>query len=409
VSRSHRTRYLGGTAALVALGISLLVGPASASGTTRWVDDDGKAGSSSCSGTHTAYKSIQKAVTASGAGDIVKVCPGTYVGPVTIGGSRTGLVLRSTTALGATIKAKAVATFSTTYLVTINDVDKVTVKGFKIRPLLDTSHSYCDSSTGIRAISAKTVNITGNDIRPTGTGQFCGLYDGIRATEGTTGTIIDNVVKDYRDDGIDLDGAGTSLTVQDNSVTFAHLNFPSATGNAAILLKGGANGIVKGNTLNGPAAGSGNPSMPAAGVQFDGTGGSTSVRFNTISRFASDLRILHANGGNVHDNTTASGQIGLNLLDGDDMTIYANATSAATVYGLYVAGPANGAAASDSQKATGNNVHDNDFRSSSNGSNKDCQGESAATVAGSNGNTFFDNKGNTSDPAALCDYIPPVP
>ncbi|MCY7418993.1 MAG: hypothetical protein LH650_10945 [Chloroflexi bacterium] len=79
--------------------------PRQRAGRTRWVDDDGKVGTISCSGTRTAYKTIQKGVNAAGTGDIVKVFPGTYVGPVTIQGARTGLILRSVSNLGATIKA----------------------------------------------------------------------------------------------------------------------------------------------------------------------------------------------------------------------------------------------------------------------------------------------------------------
>ena len=97
MSRSSMSRVLGSALVLSTVAISLLVAPASAAGKTRWVDDDGKAGASSCSGTKTAYKKIQSAVTASGAGDTVKVCPGTYVGHVTIKGARNGLVLRSVT------------------------------------------------------------------------------------------------------------------------------------------------------------------------------------------------------------------------------------------------------------------------------------------------------------------------
>ena len=385
-----------------------MASPANAAGKTRWVDDDGKAGTTTCSGSKTAYKSIQKAVSASGAGDTVKVCPGTYVGPVTIKGARTGLVLRSVTAHGATIKARDEATFSTTYLVTIQDVDNVTVKGFRIRPLLGTSHGYCDDSTGIRAISARSLSISGNDIRPTGPGQFCGLNDGIIADDGSTGTIAGNAVKDYRDNGIAAIGAGTKVTIKDNTVTFAHLGFPSATAQSAILMDYAGNATVSGNTLNGPAAGPGNPSQPAAGIGMYGTTSATSVHDNAIARFASDIKILGANGGKVYDNTLTGGQVGIDLLDGDQMDIHGNDSSSASLHGLYVAGPASGGG-SDAQKSTGDNVHDNDFRSASNGSAHDCQGETAATVAASNGNTFDQNKGNSSSPAALCDYTTPVP
>ncbi len=400
MSSSPRSRFVGSTLLLSSLALSMLVSPASAAGKTRWVDDDGKVGSSSCSGTKTAYRTIQKGVNAAGAGDTVKVCPGTYVGPVTIKGARTGLILRSVSDLGATIKARDEATFNTTYLVTIDDVDKVTVKGFKIRALLGTSHNYCDVSTGIRAMSAKNVLITGNDIRPSGPGAFCGVYDGISATDGTTGTISDNAVKDYRDDGIDLKGVSTNVVIDDNSVTFAHLNFVQATGGSAVLLDDGANGTVKSNTLIGPAAGPGDPSQPMAGVMLDGTGSATSVRGNTIARFAADIRIQHANGGNVHDNEMTGGQVGLDLLDGDTMQIYSNTSSGATVHGLFVAGTAAG---SDGTRTTGTSVHHNDFRSNSNGSSADCKGSSSYVVSASAGNSFDLNDGNSSDPAALCE------
>ena len=398
---SNRSRFVGSALLLSSVALSMLASPASAAGRTRWVDDDGKVGTSGCSGTRTAYKTIQKGVNAAGAGDTVKVCPGTYVGPVTIRGARNGLILRSVADLGATIKAVDEATFGTTYLVTIDDVDKVTVTGFKVRALLGTSHSYCDVSTGIRAVSAKNVLITRNDIRPTGPGAFCGVYDGITATDGTTGTISHNVVKDYRDDGIDLKGAGTNVVIDANSVTFAHLNFVQATGGSAVLLDDGANGAVRGNTITGPASGPGNPSQPLSGVMLDGTGSATSVRGNTIARFAGDIRIQHANGGNVHDNDMTGGQVGVDLIDGDNMSIYGNTSSAATVNGLFVAGTA---AANDGARTTGANVHDNDFRTNSNGSNEDCKGSSSYVVSVSASNTFTDNKGNSSNPAAVCDW-----
>jgi hypothetical protein len=83
VSRSPRSRFIGSALVLSALASSLVGSPASATSKTRWVDDDGKAGTSSCSGSKTAYTTIQKGVNAAGEGDTVKVCPGTYVGTVT--------------------------------------------------------------------------------------------------------------------------------------------------------------------------------------------------------------------------------------------------------------------------------------------------------------------------------------
>ena len=111
---------------LAALVPAALPGPAAAGAvTTRWVDDDGQAGGSSCSGTKTAYHSIQSAVTASNASDVVKVCPGSYTGKVTITGARNGLVLKAATTTKPYLKAKVEYFPPEGPLVTINGVADV--------------------------------------------------------------------------------------------------------------------------------------------------------------------------------------------------------------------------------------------------------------------------------------------
>lgn len=371
---------------------------AGATVTTRWVDDDGKVSSTSCNGTSKkAHRTIQKGVDAANAADIVKVCPGTYVGRVTIKGARTGLVLRAATSTKPMLKARDDFSASPTYLVTVDGVSNVTIKDLRIRPLRATSNGYCSVSTGIRLIGAKKVTVTRNDIRPSGTGAFCGVYDGITAASGTTGTLSDNVIRDYRNRGIDVSGATTNVTVTGNSVTFAHVGLSHA-GDPAIAVGSGATASIRSNTLNGPAAGPGNPPMPPAGVRIDTTASSVTVRGNTIARFASGIRVSHADGGTIRDNTITGGQIGLDLLDADAMQVYGNVASGATVHGLYVAGQNAGQA--DGSRTTGANVHDNDLTTTSNGGNPDCKGE-AAYVASAN--TFTGNEAGSSDPAVMCD------
>ena len=68
-------------------------------------------------------------------------------------------------------------------------------------------------------------------------------------------------------------------------------NWDQATADSGILLDNGANGTIKNNTINGPAAGPGNPSKPSAGIKLDGIDSGTSVRYNTVARFASDIRV----------------------------------------------------------------------------------------------------------------------
>ncbi len=79
-------------AALLGFGATVAA-PASAAGVTFWVDAAAAStGPGSGCGADAAYTTIQAAVTAAAADDIIEVCPGTYAGPVTI--NRTNLTLR---------------------------------------------------------------------------------------------------------------------------------------------------------------------------------------------------------------------------------------------------------------------------------------------------------------------------
>jgi nitrous oxidase accessory protein NosD len=371
-----------------------------ASATTRWVDDDGKVSSTSCNGTsRTASRTIQKGIDAANTADIVKVCPGTYVGRVVIKGARDGLVLRAATSTTPVLKARDEFDASTTYLVTIDGVSDVTVKGLRIRPLRASSHTYCSVSTGIRAIAATNLTITRNDIRPTGSGAFCGLYDGITASAGTVAQISHNVIRDFRNDGIDISGQSTEAIVESNTVTFAHVGLSTA-GDSAIKARAGASVAVRFNTLTGPATGPGNPPQPAAGVQLDTLGDPSVVRANTITRFTSAIKVTHAERGTIRDNTMSGGQVGLNLLDADRMDVHGNTSTGATVHALYVAGGSAGA--SDASRTTDASVHDNDLRSNANGVNADCQGDSSPASYVVTQNAFADNVDTTSSPSEMC-------
>jgi hypothetical protein len=72
----NRLQRLGATALLAATALAVVAAPIHAAGKTRWVDDDGKAGGGGgCSGPATAFRKVQPAVNASGAGETVRVCP----------------------------------------------------------------------------------------------------------------------------------------------------------------------------------------------------------------------------------------------------------------------------------------------------------------------------------------------
>ena len=371
---------------MTSLAMALVAVPASASGTTRWVDVDGKAGPSSCDDTTSASTSIQSAVDASGANDTVKVCSGSYTELVTISGSRDGLTLTSVTSHGATIKGATSTTYDTITLMTITSVDDVTISGFSIRPRRANDASLCDWANGIVATNAKGLSITGNQVTPIGSGAFCGVADGIHASAGSTGTISDDSVTDYREEGIQLSGTGTDVSVDDNTVTFAQVGL-DPSGGAAIRVDTGAKGHIHGNTVNGPASGPGSPEMPAAGIEFHDSAAGSTIIGNTIARTAAGIDINGASGGIIKDNKVTGGQTAYDLHDGDDMSIHDNTTTAATFHGLGVG--------AGSRR---NNVHDNDFRTNKNFTAKDCQGDSGTGTH----NTWTNNKGNSSKPAVLC-------
>jgi parallel beta-helix repeat protein len=404
-----RSRHPALITGLVLAGLfpAALPGPvAAANVTTRWVDDDGHAGSSSCSGTKTAYKSIRSAVNASNASDVVKVCPGSYTGKVTITGARNGLVLKAATTTKPYLKAKVEYFPPEGPLVTINGVANVTVRGLRLRPATADSGSDCTLDTGIRAVGATNVILSGNDIRPYGGGVFCGLRSGIVASGGTTGLVTGNVIRDYKENGIDVAGAGTNVTVESNSVTFQHDGIdPIPAGGPAVFVRNGAVAGVRFDTLSGPT-GVGPAQLPHAGVRLDGSGNATVVRGNTIARFASGIEVTHANGGTLRDNVVTGGQVGVNLLDADAVQVYGNTSSGATVHALFVEGGQ--FSSTDAQKSTHANVHGNDFRSSSNGAQPDCRGESTPASYVVTTNTFADNVDTTSSPAAMCEGSGPA-
>ena len=318
----------------------------------------------------------------------------------TISGGRAGLVLRAATSTKPYLKAKVEYLPPEGPLVSINSVPNVTVKDLKLRPATADSSSSCTLDTGIRAVGAASVAITGNDIRPSGSGPFCGLRSGITAYGGTTGFITGNVIQDYKEYGIDIAGAGTNLTVASDTVTFQHAGAGAIpAGGPAVFIRNGAVAGVRFDTLNGPT-GVGPSQLPDAGVRLDGSGNATVVKGNTIARFASGIEVTHANGGTLRDNAITGGQVGVNLLDADGVQVYGNTSAGATLHGLFVAGGSN--ATPDGGKTSLASVHGNDFRSSANGADKDCRGESTPASYVVDQNAFADNVDTTSLPSEMC-------
>lgn len=386
---TQRTLHrLGITAVLSALTLALVAAPTAAAGKTRVVDNDGKGSATNCDATIKAFLSIQKAVDASAAGDIVKVCPGTYKGRVKVTGARAGLQLLSTKALGATIKDPGIYMPQLLPLVSIDGVDGVVLKGFKVRTLSWESY-LSQTMDGIVANDAKNVSIRANDLGWLGaSGDRSNLSTGITAKGGTTGLIKGNTIKDPLQDGIVVTGAGTDVTVEANTVDIVFAANESSADDG-IEIQTSALARVKGNTIKVPPVASGIITKLASGVELYNANGATVVSGNTITNPISGI-VTRGNGYDIKDNTVIGRQVGINIVNSDSLLVSGNtarATKSSPGYGIATT------EASDDSIITSNNVK--------NSAGPDCFEEN---TTGGIDNSWSLNQTNDSPVNALCTY-----
>jgi hypothetical protein len=137
----------------------------------RYVDDDGHAGPG-CGGPRPAFERIQAAVRASGPGDTIKVCPGTYRGHVRIGSGKKGLRI-----VAATTTRPVLRPYRTPPLYTIVDdgefefraprgiIHLTDATGILIRGLRFAPHGGsgdCTEPNGVTIIGASSARIVDN-------------------------------------------------------------------------------------------------------------------------------------------------------------------------------------------------------------------------------------------------------
>jgi parallel beta helix pectate lyase-like protein len=175
-----------------------------------------------------AYTSIQAAVNASGPGDQIRVCPGTYLEQVLISGpSHDGLTLFSQQPLQAIIKAPPLMT-DPGDIVRVNDADDVTIRHFTITgPLPD--HLFCSlfTRTGVRIDGNGSATLRDNyitEIRSMNP-ALRGCQNGIavlvgRRFEGQVGDawITHNLIDKYQKGGVVVDNQGSFATVDHNEI-----------------------------------------------------------------------------------------------------------------------------------------------------------------------------------------------
>ncbi len=294
-----------------------LVGVAPAAAKELRVSNDG-----SCP--NADYSTIQSAVTAAGPGDTVKVCPGTYPEQVTIGPGKDGLSLESEKPLQAVIQFPVVTT-PPNAIVRVNSSQDVSVQGFTITGPYYDGGCVDPLSThyGVRVDGGGEATIRDNHITQIQDANpaFAGCQDGIavlvgRQFENQTGTadIDHNVIDNYQKNGPTIDNAGSSATIEDNTI--------NGGGPSNIIARNGIqvgrgadadvhNNEVFGNVYAGagpPPAGEIDDSSDATGVLvFEVTGG---VQVSNNDAYSNDLGIdigtasgVQISNNMTHDNT----------------------------------------------------------------------------------------------------------
>jgi parallel beta-helix repeat protein len=366
------------------LALALLSVPGIAAARTRVVDDDGRATKASCDATRRAFASVQEAIDASAAGDTVRVCPGTYVGAITITGGRSEMAVVASKPRKAVIKAPD-ASGASGAIVTVDGVPGVTIQDLAIRAL---TWQVGDQLDGIALKGATAATIAGNSIRWAGpAGSLSHLMTGIRAEGGTTGTIAGNRIVDPREDGIHVTGALTNVTIAGNTVRSRFTGWSQTESDDGIEVAGGANADVTGNTLFAALNGASVVTKMAAGVELQDAAATTTVRENTITNPVVGIT-TRGDGYLITQNPSVIGrQVGIELLDTDGATVTANTgrATAAIGYGIEAT------EASDSNLISGNDVRDS--------FGPDCHEED---TDGTIDNAWSDNQSGDADPAGLC-------
>lgn len=180
------------------------------------------------------FTTIQAAVTASGPGDTVKVCPGTYPEQVRITGhGHDKLKLESLKPLQATIQWPTIES-SPLALVDFKNADGVTLRGFVIAGPFTFGSCSPDRHEGLLVESAFDEHIHHNHITMIRNSvpalRGCQEGDAVavgRRTPGVTGTgtepgsarVDHNLIDSYQKNGVQAVNNGTSVKADHNVVT----------------------------------------------------------------------------------------------------------------------------------------------------------------------------------------------
>ncbi|MBX3032048.1 MAG: right-handed parallel beta-helix repeat-containing protein [Chloroflexi bacterium] len=356
-----RTRLatIAGIATLVtaALAAPAAAGPGT---TTRWVDDDGKAGPNGCGGSQTAFTAIQPAIDASDRNDTIIVCPGTYTGQLSINGDRAGLTLKASDKWSARIRAPKADVLGES-LVEVVGVEDVTIRHLEL--VFPTSSGCAIYADAIKASDAHGLRVMGTHIRPIGTNTLdCGYTDGIDLDDSRRVRISSNLIRDFRSDGMNIDDSRG--VIHGNSIRFLHAAYDYGDDGSQGIELDDSRFRVSANVIR--TRDDGSQSLPYLldGIEVDDSPGSV-----------------------IRDNVVRGATEGLELDDAGPLTVTRNRLTRSWV-GIQVEGDADG------HIIRGNDVRGN--------VHLDCRDESSGSGTAGTANTWRNNQGSSSDPSGIC-------
>jgi len=390
----QRQRMIAAAALAGALALAATGATASAAGTTRWVDDDGHAGPTSCAGGASASRSIQSAVDKSRNGDSIAICSGTYPGFVIIKG-HTGLSLRAA-GQGPSVLMPSLPTGNHPAVITIKNSSGVQVQGLTVK-IPSTWNGTCRfylrgvaiwDSSDIRILDGRFVGI-GRDTRN------CGMNGAIFADRDKDVVVSRNVLIDFQRFGIWLESSTGSIT--DNTLRFLQRRQidqrPKAQHSFGLKAQSGIVSITDNVVGSDPRQDNRDLWLDEGIVLFGGTQTATG---NTVSRalVSVDINGIHDAADHSHSsidsNVLAWGTTGIRLMRSTGAGISGNHVSWFTGRGIVAKG-------SQDNRITGNVLQHDDT-----GGTVDCTDDSSGTGTAGTANQWSDNEADGSTPHNLC-------
>jgi len=355
------------------------------------VDDDGAAGPGGCGGSASATKSIQKAIDASNADDLILVCPGTYVGRLEVTGPRDGLTIRSTGKWAAVVQPGAPGEGKKVAPpIHVHDVDGVTLQWLKV--VIPTSGDCGSTNTVVSADDADAIAIRGLLIRATGpdTQGDCRYGRAVAFSDSDDVLVSSNTFIDY--DYAGVDATDSSATIDDNSFRYFHEDSAAGEAGRGVTASGGEYRITNNVIRTLSTGGVSTPGLES-GVELRETG-KTLIRDNRVSGARFGVLLFEVDGPTDILRNTIRGYAGT---DGDGIHVESvggqirRNTVTGFRTGIYV------------QLSSGNTFRGN---VATGNTDTDCRDQTSGLGTLGTANIWIDNVGDSDSPNGICTNDP---